>query len=235
MEVASQLKQTKKEKEETLRRIEREKERFLSQEKPVWDQMHRENERHVDFDSLSEDEAAMVLPPPAEEDLYSLVWRSAVLPGWGQMYAGEKTRGALYAPIMLGGWAYSYASIKRWQSARDQYNSLNLTSLLFAATQKSPFAPLYFYNRATSQQRIANGQNTNIVSATALVGMVYLINLVDAAFFSRKSDPSQMSLPPTEWNWSLEGDTASLQTTELSGSLRKNPAMGVGLQYTFHF
>ncbi|MBX3724135.1 MAG: hypothetical protein KF713_19970 [Turneriella sp.] len=53
----------------------------------------------------------------------SAIWRSALLPGWGQFYKGRQKTGKIYAATVGTGFAFSLFSIIMWQNANSRYRN----------------------------------------------------------------------------------------------------------------
>src|SRR5437764_1455792 len=59
---------------------------------------------------------------------FGAIWRSALLPGWGQRYKGERTKGWVMTGAAGGLAATSLGLYQYKVSARDSYNSLGPTN-----------------------------------------------------------------------------------------------------------
>ena len=113
------------------------------------------------------------------------LWRSAVLPGWGQYRSGQTWKAA----GMLGGTLVSLFLVSRARSdylaAEREYNSTSSLAILFPSDRES--IPLTLLNLVQSgaiqdRQNEAAGRGQLFLG---LLGGVYLYNLIDAAFFGR--------------------------------------------------
>jgi tetratricopeptide (TPR) repeat protein len=103
---------------------------------------------------------------PGPRDRWAPLWRSAILPGWGQAYNGEPEKGLALGAITLGclaGTAYSYLQA---QSAYGEYSSLGSNS------SRAQFDDAY--------GRTQDWGTANHV-LYALFGAFYAYTLVDAA------------------------------------------------------
>jgi tetratricopeptide (TPR) repeat protein len=58
-------------------------------------------------------------------ETFAPVWRSAIVPGWGQAYNGQKGKAWLLGGLTLGLWAGEFATYSAGNSARDQYLGLS--------------------------------------------------------------------------------------------------------------
>ena len=76
---------------------------------------------------------------------YGAVWRSAILPGWGQIYLGQKKKGIIImaSEIMLIGLTYAY-----WEWQEYEYDKYIKCS--------DPEEMQEYYNRATEYHNLSN-------------------------------------------------------------------------------
>jgi len=110
------------------------------------------------------------------------LWRSAVLPGWGQFYNGEKTKGYIIGGLTLGALVGTVATYVIGDGARTKYNGLD------ASAKAADFDAAY-----GTWESMAGLNNTLALSFLAL----YTFNLVDAAI-SAKPATRMMGLAPGE-------------------------------------
>ncbi len=90
------------------------------------------------------------------------LWRSAIIPGWGQLYKGSTTKGSL----ILGGTAICIGAIIYTDCIRNSYTSK--ISQTHSASQKKAYA-----NRRTT---FTTGRNICI----GTLGALYVYNIIDA-------------------------------------------------------
>lgn len=88
------------------------------------------------------------------------LWRSAVCPGWGQMYKGSQTKGFL----ILGSQVATIGGIVAFEGMRSSY---------VTKAKKQPSFAQQYYAKASNCKNIRNGF---IAAASA----VYVYNLIDA-------------------------------------------------------
>ncbi|MEM7182648.1 MAG: DUF5683 domain-containing protein [Spirochaetota bacterium] len=130
-----------------------------------------------------------------QTDAIARLWRSALLPGWGQGYAGEKRKGRLFLTGFLGlGSLVGYlddraASVERsfdsFQLAFPLVNNFLRSSL----TEQSggSTADLLTYNLYLNYQdrrKEISITRENYAAAITALGAFYVYNLIDAYFFS---------------------------------------------------
>lgn len=208
---------------------------LLRNEDTLWDRMHWENEKHDESDSFSEGEEAMVLSPSVG-DRGSFLWNSALIPGWGQMRAGDTIRGTVYTPLILTGLGSASGAFRTWKSARNQLNSTNrMNTLLLVSGKATPLTSFYFNNQARASRGIANQKNSEIIGATAFAGIVYLINLVDAAFFSKEPHSLARGGGERKEGVTIESYTVQLETQDSLRISAESRDFRVDVRYSISF
>lgn len=110
------------------------------------------------------------------------VWRSALLPGWGQWYAGSKVRGMSYSFAALGALGYFASSYSGMNSAQSAYNSAMIIP------GNTNFFLLTYMNNQSKKSALESAQGT-AQSAYFLVLGVWLWNLFDAGVITHKEKP----------------------------------------------
>lgn len=121
---------------------------------------------------------------PSEEGKFGALWRSVVIPGWGQWNRGDQWRGAAY----FGGTAGAFALGFSTQSAADaNYESYKKST--------DPKQALDLRGQVTQQDQFAS-----VMMSAALA--VYALNLADAFFFT--STPEKTAWKPCVGPYALE-------------------------------
>lgn len=129
------------------------------------------------------------LPPGYYDTPYwSTMWRSAVLPGWGQDYIDEQ-RWKLYVyPIVLAGSLAVYAkSTQDFFEARNEYNNSVQLSLLLSTRPDSDTLILWNNQNTSSRFNQAKQQLNYIKVGVGAVSVFALYNLVDAFLSVRRN------------------------------------------------
>ncbi|MCS6983791.1 MAG: DUF5683 domain-containing protein [Leptospiraceae bacterium] len=125
--------------------------------------------------------------PPVKGGRIAVLWRSAVLPGWGQIYAGRLTKGVALGTVFVAASAfYIYADLN---FLREEKKYKNLRGDIYdPAFRESFLAQRQRYIRAEGTQNTAFG----------ILFLVYLLNLVDAYFLNGpyEDQPSFFSTQP---------------------------------------
>ncbi|MBN8219920.1 MAG: hypothetical protein J0L53_03300 [Spirochaetes bacterium] len=111
------------------------------------------------------------------------LWRSAVLPGWGQYYKQRKTWGYIYGGVIGTGAAFSLFSLIMLQSSKRAYESYQPDHV------KTPQGEFGIKDPSAAQaefSRLENAANQwyqiTLISASITFG-IYLWHLFDAWFF----------------------------------------------------
>ncbi len=109
------------------------------------------------------------------------LWRSAVCPGWGQMYKGSQTKGV----AILGAQVAALGGVVAFEGMRSSY---------VTKAQKNPRFAQQYYAKASNCKNIRNGF---IAGAAA----VYVYNLIDAVAASGtryvKTSRNKLAFYPT--------------------------------------
>lgn len=112
------------------------------------------------------------------------LWRSAVLPGWGQLHAAENLKGYGWMAGTLATGAYALLRYKdSLQLQRDYQASQNLWNgyLLSNRTQQGL---LLRYAMPQSEQSALNAAEVDVYNFSILTGLLYAANLFDAYFLT---------------------------------------------------
>lgn len=115
-----------------------------------------------------------------------VVWRSMLIPGWGQHEENRKIPSIIYPSVIALSLFGAYEKNREYRNSVRDFN--NLGSPYFvpppsSATLLNPISA-YIYNKSFENQRDAvenhkNTRNTYLMGAL----LVYLINIADAAYF----------------------------------------------------
>ncbi|GAB4431614.1 MAG: hypothetical protein OHK0011_14430 [Turneriella sp.] len=111
------------------------------------------------------------------------LWRSALLPGWGQFYKQRKTAGYIYSSVIGTGAAFSLFSLIMLESTKQQYASYNPEHVVTPQGEfgiKDPAAAQAEFARL--EARADQWYQITMISAGVTLG-IYLWHLFDAWFF----------------------------------------------------
>jgi TolB-like protein len=154
------------------------------------------------------------------------LWRSAVLPGWGQYYKQRKTWGYIYGGVIGAGLSFSLFSLILWQGANRDYKNYVPDHVVTPQGEygiKDPAAAQAQFSaiEARSQQ----WQQITLISAGITLG-IYLWHLFDAWFFEGNYvEISKASAFNTTWR-----DTALGAQIRISGD-REPMSLKVGFGF----
>ncbi|MBP9163094.1 MAG: caspase family protein [Leptospiraceae bacterium] len=145
-----------------------------------------------------------------EEDISRspYIWRSAVLPGWGQTKNGNSIRGSVYMISFLGLVVGSYSQHQRYLKSMNSYQDLALPSLLFLSTPANNFGILYMANVAyfnnIDKAIKTHADLSNQMEFGAL--FIWTISLVDVILSKPISDQSHI-YKDTSTSWKADMKT----------------------------
>lgn len=108
------------------------------------------------------------------------LWRSALLPGWGQFYNGEKTKGWIIGGLTIGSLIGTIGTYVVGDGARKEYEGFG------PGTEASKFDTAY-----STWESMATLNNTLAISFMAL----YTFNLVDAVISAKPATRAVGLLP----------------------------------------
>lgn len=161
------------------------------------------NYRLHGYKQLKEPQKAEIIPGlntvvpivPQAKSNYDALWRSALCPGWGQIYAGKSNKGYAFIAgtmLLLTASAFSEAA---FQLAVDEYNlaRVNYSQQIEEPDILSAWKVMQSrYDDVEKYERIRNYALTGL-------GIVYLCNLADAYFLSASdSHPAFISYYSTD-------------------------------------
>jgi hypothetical protein len=114
--------------------------------------------------------AADVLPP---------LWRSSLLPGWGQYYKGEKTKAYIFggSVFFFLGSVFFFESSKDYSVSRSERYS-NLLFLLPGERNLLP-AALYLRNESIQSRREAQENLYRQEAVLGIAAAIYVFNIAD--------------------------------------------------------
>lgn len=117
---------------------------------------------------------------------WSVVARSAVLPGWGQYHWNEPIWGSVYLATFLSAVVHYNNALSDHQKAKSDYQN-DFRSLMILNTGNAGIVFNFFdkNNLSSEYKKTAKSLNT---AADVLVG-VFLINLIDSLLYRADKDP----------------------------------------------
>lgn len=111
------------------------------------------------------------------------VWRSSVLPGWGQHYKQRKTFSYVYGGLIGAGFAFSAVSFILWQSANSDYKNYTPEHVITPSGETGLKDPTSA--KATFAELEAKSKQWEEITLMTLgiTGIIYAWHLFDAWFF----------------------------------------------------
>jgi hypothetical protein len=142
-----------------------------------------------------------ILKKEIPEDYYdtpyfSTLWRSSLLPGWGQSYIdGQNWKLYLYPIVALGAAGGYASSLNKFSAARSGYEDAVLLGLFLSENSEAQL--LWFLNRNTAEANFnqAKQQLSAIQAGVGLLSVFLLYNLVDSYFSARRNVAGDHNLP----------------------------------------
>ncbi|MEM7183784.1 MAG: hypothetical protein AAF518_22955 [Spirochaetota bacterium] len=128
--------------------------------------------------------------------------RSAILPGWGHYYKGQKVFAYTYAGLFFASAIYAASSYLDFQSKQNAYNS----------TLYLPVSELAVYNYIQFDSRFASASSANsqLQTASAVVGVLYFSQLAHSFYIARGVQIQVSAQPEANLN-SLTFNTQPIQ------------------------
>ncbi|WP_394854575.1 LA_0442/LA_0875 N-terminal domain-containing protein [Leptospira ellisii] len=198
--------------DEEVKRIRQEEERKLQEAKTA------DEKKKIE-------EQAVVVPEPVKtggsRSRWSLVWRSAVLPGWGHWKAERKKTSIVYGSLFWGGVVFTAISANQIQQKKSEYDQ---STLIAQFSGDLIFGEWYVSDkRAAYKKSIHDYQN-----AAAGTALIYLIQLTHSYFTGVSWEQEETVLSPQgeilkkglqldsyrEWS---QGNAAALNSSSASG------------------
>lgn len=163
------------------------------------------------------------------------VWRSAVLPGWGQMYKGRDDWGRIYGAAVGTGFAFSLFSMVLWQTANSQYRNYNPdhvftpqggTELIDPADAQAQFDR--YASRAQTWQKIT-------LVSIGITLAVYLWQIMDAWLFDTRHAQlgKRLTAERSDGTFMIFGSAnrATAGESQVQNSMPGELSLGLGLSF----
>ncbi|MEQ9362949.1 MAG: hypothetical protein RIF32_01830 [Leptospirales bacterium] len=147
-------------------------------------------------DPQKEEVAEQESEPDVRVDRWGALWRSALLPGWGQFYAGSPIAGTAYSGLFAFGAVNSYNLRRIAISSRNEYTSFTDTSFLIPLLPGAgiPAATVVYFETSRRSETYARNVKRQQQSVQFLGG-IYLVQLVHAAFLSAEISTATLLQP----------------------------------------
>ncbi|TGL69005.1 hypothetical protein EHQ62_07990 [Leptospira jelokensis] len=167
-----------------------------------------------------------------ETPYWSTLWRSSVLPGWGQKYIDGKNWKLYVYPVVaasaLGLYANSY---NRFLAARSDYQSAVLLGAILAENPDTQV--LWFLNRSNAESSFnrAKSELGVIQVGAGILGAFLVYNLVDSYFSAKRN----VAMKEPGIRIGSENQRVFASLIQESGFSQTRPGMEVGSRYQIEF
>lgn len=119
---------------------------------------------------------------------YKAVWRSLIIPGWGQIYSGRKTKGVIFTLLAIGATSYYFIADNDFYEKLDDYSLIR--SRYFSEKNEAEKALLYSQFK-TARHKAYDAESNRINAIGGVIG-IWAISLIDALFLF----PQQKNIVP---------------------------------------
>ncbi|WP_162274087.1 LA_0442/LA_0875 N-terminal domain-containing protein [Leptospira tipperaryensis] len=193
----SQAEVLKIQKEEEAKLAEKEqKKKDQEDKKKTEEELAKKNKEETDKQNKIDKEAKLADANQKEKERlariqqkglgpWSVVWRSAVLPGWGQWTHERKNPAIVYSALFFSSLYLVYRENQIYKNSVKDLNHINnpYETLIPPPTFSDPVA-LYIYSKPFEDQRDRVNQNYHKLQlSVAFTVLVYAANIFDAYFF----------------------------------------------------
>ncbi|EOQ88186.1 hypothetical protein LEP1GSC202_3153 [Leptospira yanagawae serovar Saopaulo str. Sao Paulo = ATCC 700523] len=167
-----------------------------------------------------------------ETPYWSTLWRSSVLPGWGQKYIDGKNWKLYVYPVValsaLGVYANSY---NRFLAARSDYQSAVLLGAILAENPDTQ--TIWFLNRSNAESSFnrAKSELGVIQVGAGILGAFLVYNLVDSYFSAKRN----VAIKEPGFQFGGENQRVFASLTQESGFSQSRPGIEIGSRYQIEF
>lgn len=123
-----------------------------------------------------------------KSDKYSALWRSALIPGWGQYYKGDNLKALLIGGSFLAVSGVAYNFYQEKQSHIENFYTNRDILFLLPGDKNLIFPAIYFRSQALTERESAYKSNFSEQTALGALAGIYIYNLVDAYFVAPKKN-----------------------------------------------
>ena len=213
------------------------------------DRLAREKEQQEQKEVAKKEESEETQKPETIEpepqnvvvDRWGPLWRSALIPGWGQFYAGNNVSGGFFGGLFAFAAINSYNLRRIALDSRAEYVSFTDTTFLlpFVPGLGTPAAAVVYFEtdrRSETYARNVKRQQQSVM----FLGGVYLVQLIHAAFLS-KEIPTALIYDPADPDSTggmaifAEEDRTDLRDQRLKGPGTMGGDARLGVSYSLRF
>ncbi len=148
---------------------------------------------------------------------WSVTWRSAVLPGWGQWTDERKSSAIVYSSLFISSLYLVYRENQIYKNSVKDLNHINnpYETFIPPPSFSDPVA-LYIYSKPFEEQRDRVNQNYHKLQLSiAFSVLIYTVNVFDAYFFHPRFGKTMANHLILDYNPLARMDSSS---TSISGS-----------------
>lgn len=135
----------------------------------------------VDFNDYMKEVIAEEGQRRTQDTRRGALWRSALLPGWGQWHVDRPGRGSTYAGLFVAATAARLAFYRQNQQAVADYKDLTLPFLSYSLLPRDIDVPVRYAYYAPIKERMQTSHD-NARRASIAMALVWTISMLDAAF-----------------------------------------------------
>ncbi|RHX82014.1 hypothetical protein DLM76_07710 [Leptospira yasudae] len=175
-------KEQKKKEQDDKKKAEEESAQKVKEEKQKQEMLDKQAK---DADAKKKEEERLARVQQKGLSPWSVAWRSAVLPGWGQWTDERKTPAIVYSALFVSSLYLVYRENQIYKnSVRDLNHMNNPYETLIPVPSFSDPAALYLYSKPFEDQRDKVNQNyRNLQLSMIFAVLVYAANIFDAYYF----------------------------------------------------
>ncbi|TGM09530.1 hypothetical protein EHQ76_01900 [Leptospira barantonii] len=215
-EEAKQLeKEQKKKEQEDKKKEEEELSKKTKEEKQKQELLEKQTK---DADAQKKEQERLARLQQKGLSPWSVAWRSAVLPGWGQWTDERKLPAIIYSSLFVGSLYLTYRENQIYKNSVKDLNHMNnpYETLIPIPSFSDPVA-LYLYNKPFEEQRKnVNDNYHNFQMSLAFTVFLYAMNVFDAYFFHPKFAKSAASHLILDYNPMVRLDSSSNSNSSAS-------------------
>lgn len=167
-----------------------------------------------------------------ETPYWSTLWRSSVLPGWGQKYIdGKNWKMYVYPVITLSAVGVYANSYNRFLAARSDYQTAVLFGAILAENPDSQVLWLLNRSNAESSFNRAKSELGVIQIGAGILGAFLVYNLVDSYFSAKRN----VAIEQPGFPLGAENQRVVAFVLQESGFSQTRPGIEVGSRYQIEF
>lgn len=143
--------------------------------------------------------------PVSSDNRWTILARSAILPGWGHFKAGEPAFGFMYSGAFIAAASYYVTKSRAYKQTQREYETNVTTAFVFAfqntggnpilATLTNFMASDYYYK---SFEKATNDANASLIA----LGTVFTFNLLHAYYTGMQAEKKTAG----HWEWGVGPD-----------------------------